>query len=244
MLQYIMTLHCSCTLGMPGRCYSRLQHCWSPCQRWHDQPRSQSEGSCSIVSTCTKMRCSIGSTPSATAARAVAGRCRLTKMARRCWPRPATWPRWTATCALLAACAPTIASSRRFPWMTDSPTSMLLLAWAVACASPNVHRKLSPCCATRPRASRWRSRSSLLMLRGWDKLSRCEQVIPELDGIPSVSGQARPCSSRLVERCSFKGCLLGIDRKGLVLHNMGVVGSAPQTRSAQAGFICQSRNSA
>ena len=63
---------------------------------------------------------------------------------------------------LCAACgsAPILASSRRFPWMTDSPASMLPPAWAAVCASPTVRRKPSPCCATRPKASRWRSRSS------------------------------------------------------------------------------------
>jgi hypothetical protein len=40
-------------------------------------------------------------------------------------------------------------------------------------------------------------------------------------------------SGSFLARCPFKGCLLGIDRMALVLHNIGVVGSAPQTGLAQ-----------
>ena len=39
-----------------------------------------------------------------------------------------------------------------------------------------------------------------------------------------TAGWARKASTSL-GRCSSKGCLLGLDRKGLVLHNTGVVGA-------------------
>jgi hypothetical protein len=90
--------------------------CSFPSRRWrYYQPRRHREPCWLIVPPTTKMPCSAGSTPSATAAPAVAGRCRPTSTARRCWLRRAMWPRWTTICVLPVGLASSFASSRRFP---------------------------------------------------------------------------------------------------------------------------------